>query len=91
MLFLTLRNRKRRNEVVFLYPSQEVSYDWIGGLCSCPGSLISELTQQDDRKKRAAKRLCERNVTGITCQFCRDLHLTLLCSAFLQKDLSEAR
>ena len=34
---------------------------------------------------------CETNVTGISCEFCRDLHLALLCSGFLQKYLSKAR
>ena len=34
---------------------------------------------------------CDTNVTGITCEFGRDLHLALLCSGFLQKDLSKAR
>ena len=42
--------------------------------------LITKLTQQD-----------ETNVTGITFEFCRDLHLALLYFGFLQKDLSKAR
>lgn len=43
------------------------------------------LTQQDVRKKRTAKRLCVTSMTDCMC--CYILHLILLCSDLLQKDL----
>ena len=62
---------------------------------------ITELTQQDGREKRTAKRLCVTNVTGlllvcdkrdraITCMFSyRNLHLTIVLTGLLQKDLKK--
>ena len=47
----------------------------------------NELTQQDGRKKRTVKRYCIR-VTGL---FCRDLHLTYLCSGLSHKDMFKGR
>ena len=48
----------------------------------------SKITQQNGRKTTTEKRLRVTNVTGLlrAC-FCRDLHLILLCSGILQKDL----
>ena len=39
---------------------------------------ISELVQQDGRKKKV--NLCNKPIRAITCEFCRDLHLAILCS-----------
>ena len=33
--------------------------------------------------------VCDRLATVITCMFCHDLHLILLCSGLLLKDLAE--
>ena len=33
--------------------------------------------------------MCDRLARAITCMFCHDLHLILLCSGLLQKDLAE--
>lgn len=41
--------------------------------------------QHDVRWKRTAKRLCNKCDRAITCMFCPALHLTLLCSCFIQK------
>ena len=46
------------------------------------------LTQQDVKKKRTAKRLCVTSMTDCMC--CYILHLILLCSDLLQKDLLQA-
>ena len=35
--------------------------------------------------------LCDKCDRAITCVFCRDLHLTLLFSGLLQKDLFKGR
>ena len=62
-----------------------------------PGSLLfpfflytSELTQQNGKKKRTAKRLCVTNVTGLllACRwFFEILYLIFLCSGLIQKYL----
>ena len=51
----------------------------------------SEFTQQDGRKKRTAKQLCDKRDRAITCGFCRDLHLTPRFSRPLQKDLFKGK
>ena len=51
----------------------------------------SEFTQQDGRKKRTTKRLCVTNVTAITYEFCRDLHLTFMFSGLLQNYLFKGK
>ena len=63
----------------------EKSIFFVVARVSLPSSSfnISEFTQQDVRKKRKAKRLRVTNVTAYL--FCRDLHLTLMFSGFLQK------
>ena len=63
------------------------------GLCpACPWSTFDcKFTQQDGRKKRTAKRLCVTNVTAVTYEFCRDLHLPLIFSGLLQTDLFKER
>ena len=47
--------------------------------------VISEFTQQDGRKKRTAKRLCDKRDIAITCEFCRELRLTILFSGLYKK------
>ena len=53
--------------------------------------IICGLMQQDSRKKKGRQNVCVWNKrdSAIICVFCRDLHLTLLCSDPLQKDLCE--
>ena len=46
---------------------------------------------QDGRNKRTSKLFCVTNVTGLTCEFCRDLHLSLIFSGLLQKDMFNER
>lgn len=46
----------------------------------------TELTQQDGRKFVCSKR--DKAITGV---FCGELHLKLLCSGHLQKDLLKER
>ena len=46
----------------------------------------TELTQQDGRSF-----VCGKRDRAITCVFCRELHLKLLCSCLLQKDLFKGR
>ena len=50
---------------------------------------ISELTQQDSREKRTAKRLCVTNMTGLYSVFCWDLllNLTVFWSLTKTRDL----
>ena len=50
---------------------------------------ISDFTQQDSKTLR----LCVTNVTGLLLAtiYCLDLHLTLMFSGLLQKDLSKGR
>ena len=50
-----------------------------------PSTFISEFTQQDGRKKRTAKCLCDKLDRAITCMLCRDLHLALMFSCFYKK------
>ena len=50
---------------------------------------VSEFTQQDIRKKRTLVR--DKRDRGITCVFCRDLHLTLMFSGLLQKHLCKGK
>ena len=45
----------------------------------------SEFKQQDGRKKRTAKCLCDKRDRVITCMLCRDLHLALIISCFYKK------
>ena len=49
-------------------------------------TVHSEFMQQDGRKQRTAKR--DR---AITCMLCHDLHLTLVFSGPLQKDLFKGK
>ena len=51
----------------------------------------SEFTQQDGRKKRTAKCLCDKRDKAISYVFCRDLHLTSMFSGLLQKDLFKGK
>ena len=68
----------------------------VSELFSTPSSSESlaaefEFTQQDGRKKRTTKRLCVTNVTAITYEFCRDLHLTFMFSGLLQNYLFKGK
>ena len=45
----------------------------------------SECTQQDGRKKKTAKRLCDKRDRAITCMFCHDLQLHLCFLVFYKK------
>ena len=48
----------------------------------------SEFTQKEGRKKRTAKRrMCDKRDREIAYMFCRNLHLILMFSGLLQKDL----
>ena len=52
----------------------------------------SKFTQQEGTKKRTAKTLVyDKRDRPITCEFCRDLHLPLICSRLLQKGLFKER
>jgi len=54
----------------------------------CQSAITSEFTQPDGRKRRTAKRSCVRKRDRANSYvFCRDLHLTLMFSGLLQKDL----
>ena len=55
-----------------------------------PPSTFSELAQQDSTKKRTPKK-CVKHDKAITCILCCNLHLTLLCSGLLQKDLFKGK
>ena len=46
---------------------------------------ISELKQQEDRKTF----VCDKRERDTTCEFCRDLYLTIMYSGLLQKVLSK--
>ena len=48
--------------------------------------LLSKLTQQDGKMLA-----CDKRDSAITCVFYRDLHLTLIFSSRLQKDLLKKR
>ena len=48
--------------------------------------LLSKLTQQDGKMLA-----CDKRDSTITCVFYRDLHLTLIFSSRLQKDLLKKR
>ena len=47
---------------------------------------FSELTQKDVKML-----VCDKRDRAITCVFCRDLHLTLMFSGLLQKDLFKGK
>ena len=52
----------------------------------------NEFTQQEDRKKRTANRLCVTNVTGLLLgSFFVGIPLTLMFSGLLQNDLFKGR
>ena len=51
-------------------------------------AITSEFTQPDGRERRTAKRSCVKKRDGATSYvFGCDLHLTLMFSGLLQKDL----
>ena len=56
-----------------------------------PPGCYSEFTQQDGRKKRRAKCLCDKYDRAISYVFCCNPHLTLIFSGLLQKDLFKGR
>ena len=47
---------------------------------------FSEFTQKDVKML-----VCDKRDRAITCVFCRDLHLTLMFSGLLQKDLFKGK
>ena len=48
--------------------------------------IFSEFTQKDVKML-----VCDKRERAITCVFCRDLHLTLMFSGLLQKDLFKGK
>lgn len=76
---LTLIIANRRGHLILLYLKKN---------CKRLSLLvISELTQQDGGKKRTAKRsiVCDKREGAITCESCRNLHLTWMFSGLYEK------